>query len=111
MREYPDYRPDPRDAEIDRLTAEVEALRRVRDAAEAYSPQYDHDWRCEYRTEAAGWKPGEPPVIRCECGYDDLRVARAQLLSTALLLTGVIWLLVGIHGQLNEIIALLGAKP
>lgn len=38
-----------------------------------------HNWRCEYRTETAGWKPGDDPVIRCECGLDEFRAAAAAL--------------------------------
>jgi hypothetical protein len=56
-----------------------QARDRVIAAAREYSPTYDHDWRCEYRTEAVGWKSGDPPVIVCECGYDELRDALAAL--------------------------------
>jgi len=49
----------------------------VCDAA-GYSPRYDHDWRCEIRTAAAGWKAGDPPVIRCECGRVELDAALEQ---------------------------------
>lgn len=48
-------------------------------AADSYSPERDHDWRCEYRTAEAGWQPGDSPVIRCECGYDELQAALAAL--------------------------------
>lgn len=58
----------------------AEALAVVK-AAEAYSPREDHDWRCEYRTAAVGWKEGDPPVIRCECGRDDLDSALAAFRS------------------------------
>ena len=34
-----------------------------------------HSWRCEYRTEAVGWKSGDPPVIRCECGLAEFNAA------------------------------------
>lgn len=49
----------------------------VAEAARRYSPQ--HDWRCEFRTRTAGWQPGGPPVIRCECGCDELQHALAAL--------------------------------
>ena len=50
-----------------------DALRRLVNAVTDYSPREDHDWRCEYRTEkVGGWKPGYPPVIRCECGFEEL---------------------------------------
>lgn len=39
----------------------------------------EHHWRCEYRTAAKGWKKGDPPVIDCECGLDDLDAALAAL--------------------------------
>ncbi|HET7070127.1 MAG TPA: hypothetical protein VFI40_04840 [Nocardioides sp.] len=51
------------------------ALARLVKAVEAYSPRDDHDWRCEYRTAEAGYVEGGPPVIRCECGFDDLGLA------------------------------------
>lgn len=57
----------------------AEPLLAVAEAARDYSPQLDHDWRCEYRTAEAGWQPGDSPVIRCECGYDELQRALAAL--------------------------------
>jgi hypothetical protein len=48
-------------------------------AAEAYDPGRVHDWRCEYRTAEVGWQQGDPPVIRCECGHDELVAALAAL--------------------------------
>ena len=37
-----------------------------------------HSWRCEYRTAVKGWKEGEPPVVECVCGLDNLDVAVAR---------------------------------
>lgn len=51
----------------------------VAKAADDYSPERAHDWRCEYRTAEAGWQPGDSPIIRCECGYDELQAALAAL--------------------------------
>lgn len=47
----------------------------VIEAAKAYSPRDDHDYACEYRTSLAGWRRGEPPVIRCQCGRSELDAA------------------------------------
>lgn len=52
-----------------------EALERLVRAADEYGPREAHDWRCEYRTAEMGWVEGEPPVIKCECGFDDLQAA------------------------------------
>jgi hypothetical protein len=57
----------------------IEAYEAVAEAARDYSPERDHDWRCEYRTAEVGWQPGDPPVIRCECGFDELQAALAAL--------------------------------
>lgn len=57
----------------------IEAYEAVVEAARNYSPERDHDWRCEYRTAEVGWQPGDSPVIRCECGYDELQTALAAL--------------------------------
>ncbi len=51
-----------------------DALKRLVEAWLDYSPQEDHDWRCEYRKADMGWVRGTPPIIRCECGFDELGV-------------------------------------
>ncbi len=51
-----------------------EALKRLVEAWLDYSPQ-DHNWRCEYRKADMGWVRGTPPIIRCECGFDELAAA------------------------------------
>lgn len=55
------------------LEAELAAAKRVVEAA-AELP-VGHSWRCEFRVAAMGWKPGNPPLIRCECGLDEYEAA------------------------------------
>jgi hypothetical protein len=57
----------------------VEALAGYRDAVLDYSPRYEHDRICEIRTAKAGWKPGNPPVIQCLCGFEELGRATARV--------------------------------
>ena len=65
-----------------RVATLVDALESYREAVLDYSPREDHDWRCEIRTADAGWKPGDPPVIDCECGFDELGRATAKVGDT-----------------------------
>ena len=52
---------------------EVDVLLDIAEAAGLYAASTAaHYWRCEYRTAKKGWKEGDPPVIVCQCGLDEL---------------------------------------
>lgn len=69
------YDADNPEATREQREAILLALIDLAEAALAYDGEYGHPWRCQYRTAAKGWKPGQPPIIECQCGLDNLERA------------------------------------
>lgn len=57
--------------------------RELREAWRDFGGVLDHSGHCFRRTAAAGWSPGQDPVIVCECGLDRLEATVENLVALA----------------------------